>query len=252
MKTIKNLFITGTLICAFAFTSMNVLAHCDTMNGPVITSAKDALNKADVKLILIWVQPKDETTIKDLFDKTVKLRKISPEVKELADMNFFENLVRIHRAGEGAPYTGIKETGEIELPIAAADKALETGSLDDVTKMLNTSVEKGVKEKFETMMAKKNYDKGNVEAGREFVESYVIFMHYVEGIYNSTEHNSGHHGENNVAAEHENHEVVMEATQDQHLGPLNTDHTTHILIIIGTILIISVQFFTRKKIKVLK
>ena len=48
-------------------------------------------------------------------------------------------------------------------------------------KMINTSIEKGVKEKFETMMSKKNYDKENVEAGREFVESYVIFMHYIAG-----------------------------------------------------------------------
>lgn len=247
MKMLKNIFITGTLICVFAFNSMNVLAHCDTMNGPVITAAKDALNKDDVKLILIWVQPKDEATIKVLFDKTVKLRKINPEVKELADMYFFENLVRIHRAGEGVPYTGIKEAVEVELPIAAADKALESGSLDDVMKMLNTSVEKGVKEKFETMMAKKNYDKGNVEAGREFVESYVIFMHYVEGIYNSTVNNPEHPGESHVAAESENHGAAIEATNGKHLGSSGTDHTTHLLIIIGTLLVIGVQIITSKK-----
>ena len=247
MKTLKNLFIISTLICAFALNSMNAFAHCDTMNGPVITTAKDALDKGDVKLILIWVQPKDEAAIKELFDKTVKLRKVSPDVKELADMYFFENLVRIHRAGEGAPYTGIKEAGEVELPIAAADKALETGSIIDVMKMLNTSVEKGVKEKFDAMMAKKNYDKGNVEAGREFVESYVIFMHYVEGIYNSTAIATENQGEGHNVAEQENHGAVVEPTHDKHLGASGTDHTTHILIIIGTLLIITVQIVTSRK-----
>ena len=40
----KNLFIIS-MLCAFAFNSINILAHCDTMNGPVISAAKDALNK---------------------------------------------------------------------------------------------------------------------------------------------------------------------------------------------------------------
>ena len=35
----------------------------------------------------------------------------SAEARELADRYFFETLVRIHRAGEGAPYTGLKPAG---------------------------------------------------------------------------------------------------------------------------------------------
>jgi hypothetical protein len=42
------------------------------------------------------------------FTKTLAVRKQSKEAKELADMYFFETLVRIHCAGEGAPYTGLK------------------------------------------------------------------------------------------------------------------------------------------------
>ncbi len=247
MKMLKNTIITGTLICAFAFNSINVIAHCDTMNGPVITAAKDALDKGDVKLILIWVQPSDETLIKNIFDKTVVLRKISPEVKEMADLYFFENLVRIHRAGEGFPFTGIKEAGEVELPIAAADKALETGNIDDIVKMLNSSVEKGVKEKFESMISKKNYDKGNIEAGREFVKSYILYMHYVEGIYNSTENSPEHHGENIVSAEQEKHGTDMKAAQEKHQLASGTNKATNILIIIGTLLILGVQIFTSRK-----
>src|SRR5512144_1990000 len=105
------------------------VAHCDTMEGPVVTTAKVALEKGDVTPVLKWVRKDDEKEIKDQFHKTLAARKQGKESKELADKYFFETLVRIHRAGEGAPYTGLK-SGAVEPIIQAADKALETGSAD--------------------------------------------------------------------------------------------------------------------------
>lgn len=222
-------------------------AHCDTMNGPVLTAARDALNTGDVKLILIWVQSGDEAEITDLFNKTLQLRKINPAVRELADKNFFENVVRIHRAGEGAPYTGIKETEVVEPPVAAADKALETGNPGEVMKMLNSSISNGVNEKFLTMMSRKDYDKDDVEAGREFIESYVIFMHYVEGIYNSVNTGSYYHNEDQIKTDHENHNAALEIGFSQAGNSTIHDHTTHLLIITTTLLIMIVQYFTSRK-----
>jgi hypothetical protein len=248
MKTMRNYLIFSVFAGVLTFNSINVQAHCDTMNGPVITAAKIALDKGDVKLILIWVSPKDEATVTELFNKTLKLRKINPDVQELADRNFFENLVRIHRAGEGEPYTGIKDSTEVEPSIAAADKALETGNLVDVMKMLEGSMGKGVKEKFNIMMSRKNYDKNDVEAGREFVESYVTFMHSVEGIYASINASTEHHGLETEAvnipqktAGNEQHQTVSEIN-------LNSgDHISHILIISGVILIITVQILLNRR-----
>ena len=42
--------------------------------------------------------------------------------------------------------------------------------------------------------AKKKKDK-SVEAGREFVEAYVIYMHYVEGIHAAIMSAGAHHAE---------------------------------------------------------
>ncbi|MGB5880394.1 MAG: DUF6448 family protein, partial [Thermoanaerobaculia bacterium] len=84
------------------------IAHCDGMDGPVVVAAQKALASGDVNLVLIWVQKDDEKEIRQSFDRTVAVRELSAEAKELADMYFFETLVRIHRAGEGAPYTGLK------------------------------------------------------------------------------------------------------------------------------------------------
>jgi hypothetical protein len=75
------------------------------------------------------VQKKDEAQIKEAFLKTLAVRKLNHDAQKLADMYFFETLVRIHRVGEGVEYSGLKpaET-EVEPGIAAADKSLESGS----------------------------------------------------------------------------------------------------------------------------
>lgn len=154
------------------------------MDGPVVKAAQKALETGNVNPVLIWVKKNDETTIKNAFQQTLAVRKLSPEAKELADMYFFETLVRIHRAGEGAPYTGLKPAGrDLGPAIPAADKALETGSVDQVLKLLTESMQKGIREHFETAMAKKNFSPENVEAGREYIENYVPFIHYVERLY---------------------------------------------------------------------
>lgn len=89
-------------ISVLLFTPSGVLAHCDGMDGPVVKAAKKALESGNLNLVLIWVQERDEATIREAFQKTLAVRKLSNEAKELADMYFFETLVRIHRAGEGS------------------------------------------------------------------------------------------------------------------------------------------------------
>ncbi len=109
----------------------NLFAHCDGMDGPVISAAKNALDTGDINLVLFWVQRKDEAELKKAFQKTMAVRKLNPEATELADMYFFETLVRIHRAGEGEPYTGIKPAGrDLGPAVPAADKAIADGKLN--------------------------------------------------------------------------------------------------------------------------
>jgi hypothetical protein len=162
-------------------------AHCDTLDGPVVGAARKALDTNNVNLVLVWVQKKDEADIKDQFQKTVAVRKGGGQAKDLAEMYFFETLVRIHRAGEGAGYTGLKPAGKIEPPIAAADKSLETGQLRDVAALISKRTEQGLHRNFEAMMSKKNYDPNDVAAGRAFASAYVEYTHYVERLYNAAE-----------------------------------------------------------------
>ena len=177
----------------------SAFAHCDTTSGPVIPEAKAALEKGDVTPILKWVKQDNEAEIKAAFTKAVAVRAKGPEAKELADQYFLETLVRLHRAGEGAPYTGIKDE-PVEPIVAMADKALADGSADEMIKKISGHMAAAIKEKFTKVVeAQKNKDK-SVEAGREFVEAYVIYMHYVEGIHTAIMSAGAHHAEAGAGA----------------------------------------------------
>jgi hypothetical protein len=171
-----------------------VSAHCDTYSGPVIAAAKQALEKGNVTSLLRWVKKKDEEQIKAAFNKTMAVRSKGPEAKELADNYFFETLVRIHRAGEGASYTGLKNE-PVEPIVAMSDKALETGTVDSLASKVAAHVKEGIKERFaKAFEAGKNADK-SVETGREYVEAYVNYVHYVEGIHTAAMSKGEHHDE---------------------------------------------------------
>jgi len=184
----------------------NTFAHCDTLDGPVVQTARKALKKGDVTSLLKWVQADDEKEIRIAFKKTLAVRAKGVEAKELADMYFFETLVRIHRAGEGAPYTGLKPGEAVDPAVALADKALEEGSVEKLINILSSAMADGIRERFQNARETRNHANDSVSAGREFVEAYVIFTHYVEGLHADIKGKSGHHGEVNEVSGKHNHE----------------------------------------------
>jgi hypothetical protein len=139
------------------------------------------------------VQKEDEKEIREAFEKTLAVRKQNPETKELVDMYFFETLVRIHRAGEGETYSGLKPAGtDLDPVIPAGDKAIEEENVKNLQKLVLEAVEHGIEERFKEVFEKKNYDQNNVEAGREYVKAYVEFLHYAEKVYNTAVIKDGH------------------------------------------------------------
>lgn len=162
-------------------------AHCDTLDGPVVAAARNALDTGNVNLVLVWVQQNDEAEIRNAFRKTRNVRKAGGEAKELADLYFFETLVRLHRGGEGAGYTGLKPAGMVEPPVAAADKAIEAGKLQPLGKLVSDRMEKGLHARFDEVLANRKYDPNDVAAGRAYSSAYVEFTHYAERLYNAAE-----------------------------------------------------------------
>lgn len=156
-------------------------AHCDTLDGPVIQDARKALETKDVTPVLKWVKRKDEKIVRAKFAKALSAK--GKKNAGAAENQFFATLVKIHRAGEGAPFTGLKPAGEVEPAIAEADKALASGSADALVKLVTDDVAGGIRTRYEHAAATYKHKDESVEQGREFVEAYVAFTHYVERIH---------------------------------------------------------------------
>ena len=180
------------LIIVFAamsfFDPAPAFAHCDGLDGPVVNAARLALQTADVNRVLIWVPPADAGQIKQAFEEALAVRKLGPQAQALADFHFFETLVRVHRAGEGASYTGLKPAGrDLGPAIPAADKAIDTESDDALIELLTDRVGKGVRGHFKEVIEKKHFKSDDVAAGRDYVEAYVRYIHYVQRLYSAAE-----------------------------------------------------------------
>ena len=174
----------GVALALVALAPRNALAHCDTMDGPVVTAARGALESGSVERVLIWVRPQDDGEIRRAFEHTLAVRKLGGEARLLADHFFFETLVRLHRAGEGEPYTGLKPAGIDHGPvIPAADRALAAGSVEQLESVLIHAVRDGLRARFDRATAAKRFAPQDVEAGRSFVAAYVPLLHYAEQLY---------------------------------------------------------------------
>jgi len=193
-KTMEKLACTAVLLSGlWLAVPGSASAHCDTLDGPVVMTAKAALEKGDMTPVLKWVKKTDEAEIRELFKKTLIVRGKGKEAQELADRYFFETLVRIHRAGEGAPYTGLKSE-PAEPIIQAADKALDSGSADHLVKHVSEAVAAGIRERFNRVKEAKKHADESIEKGRVFVEACVVYTHYVERLHMDVAAGEEHYG----------------------------------------------------------
>ncbi|MBI5267055.1 MAG: hypothetical protein HY851_07470 [candidate division Zixibacteria bacterium] len=171
-----------------------VLAHCDTMAGPVIADAQKALAAKDVTPVLKWVKLEDEPVIKETFRKTLAARTGSKEAGEVADAHFFETLVRIHRAGEGEPFTGIKPATAVDPGLEMADQALEKGDADEVSTELSNGMAEKIHHLYTRALETQRHKDESVEAGRAFVKAYVAYIHFVERVHAMVAETGDAHG----------------------------------------------------------
>lgn len=196
-------------------------AHCDTTGGPVVSDARAALDAEDPRLVLHWVRPEDEAAVERAFAQALAVRALGPQAAALADTYFFETLVRVHRAGEGAPYTGLKNE-DPEPIIAATDRALESGSPSELERALVADVRAGLAARFEAARSARGFGRGEVTEGREFVADYVSLTHWVEGVSTAARGAGEHH------ATSEDHEAAGHAA-DAHGGSGHAQHVPWVL-----------------------
>jgi hypothetical protein len=166
------------------------------MDGPVVTAARKALDAGNIDLVLPFVPEWGEGEVSEAFAKVLPLRE-GPG-REVAGLYFFETVVRVHRAGEGAPYTGLKPAGLSEGPvIPLAEKAIESGSAEELVSHLSALLRDAIDERFRHVMRLQDQADGPVPAAREYVEAMLGFEVYAHTLYScaiadSREHHGAH------------------------------------------------------------
>jgi hypothetical protein len=60
---------------------------------------------------------------------------------------------------------------------------LDVGSLGRVAELLTKAIHEGLHRRYEAAAARKGFDPNDVRAGREYVEAYVPYIYYVEGLW---------------------------------------------------------------------
>lgn len=158
--------------------------HCDSLDGPVVAAARKALDATDVDLILPFVYAGGTDEIRDAFDRAVKVRALGAEARDVADRWFFETVVRVHRAGEGASFTGLKPAGlDVGPVIPAVERALDSGSTDELIDVMCSNVRDQATLRHRHAMALKTHADDSVEDARAYVEAMLGLQVWAHSIY---------------------------------------------------------------------
>ncbi len=168
------------------------MAHCDSLDGPVVADAQRAFAGKDVAPVLKWVRAEDEPEVRKVFALALAVRGASEGAGTIADNYFFETLVRIHRAGEGEGFTGLKPVGSVEPVIAAADRALADGNVDGLADRIAASVREGIVHRFKEAHGLSSAADQSVEQGRRYVAAYVQLTHFVQTADGLVAHGASH------------------------------------------------------------
>jgi hypothetical protein len=179
--------------------------HCDSLDGPVVRAARRALETTDVALVLPYVPKAGEREIIDAFEKVLATRKTGAVNREVADRYFFETVVRIHRAGEGAPFTGLKPAGlDVGPIIPIAERAIEGGNRQALEDALVQVVRSELAERFSDLEHLRGRAEGGVDEARAYVGAMLGLQVWAHGVYKATKargHAAAHaHGATKAAA----------------------------------------------------
>ncbi|MBR0674130.1 DUF6448 family protein [Neoroseomonas soli] len=166
-------------------------AHCDTMDGPTAVDGRKALTSGNLNHALKWIGPKAEAELREVFEPSLRVRKLGGEATAVADRLFLETLVRLHRAGEGAGFDGLKPSGTaIDPAVAAADAAIASGRMDPLVGVAPKDRLPELERRLQAALALKDFPVDDVAAGRRYIDAYVKFFKYAEG----HDHDHGHGG----------------------------------------------------------
>ena len=170
--------------------------HCDALDGPVVNGARQALSSGDATFALRFVPEQAEAEARAAFDQVRQARTEGLRAREVADRYFYETIVRLHRAGEGAPFTGLKPAGLDHGPVLpVAERAIQTASPDELTGLLANTVAQQVKRRLDRVMALQPTVAGGLAQARAYTDAVLGLEVYANTLYQAATtdpHTTGH------------------------------------------------------------
>lgn len=170
--------------------------HCDTLDGPVVTAARDALDRGDVDVALAFVPADGEDEVRAAFELARKARPQGGPAREVADLYFFDTVVRVHRRGEGAPHTGLQPAGlDVGPVIPVAEQAADTGDPAALLSLLSEELEQQVVHRLEEVRSLAAHASDGLPAARAATTArlgLLVWAHKVHGLLHAEVHEDGH------------------------------------------------------------
>lgn len=158
--------------------------HCDSMDGPVVTAARKALEADDVEMVLPYVHEEHEPEVRAAFMSSEAVHAAGGPAAEVADRYFFETVVRVHRAGEGAPFTGLKPAGlDVGPAIPLAEAAVRSREAGALTDFLTQILARSVDDRLARLRILDAARDGSVPKERDYVQAMLDFEVYSHRLY---------------------------------------------------------------------
>lgn len=174
------------IVLVISLAAETVFAHCDWINGPVVADARAALTKGDVTLVLRWVPSASEPEIRRAFERTLAARASGDKARDVADQWFFETVVRVHRASEGEPFTGLEGTEYTpNFAVQLGDNAINRNSIESMESTLTGAIRSELHRRFAAAIEARKHANESIDAGRRYVHAYTEFIHYLDNLHRS-------------------------------------------------------------------
>jgi hypothetical protein len=183
-----KIMIAAVVAAQLLFGGQNAQAHCDAVDGPVAKAVEKALKTGNINPVLAYAPASAQAEIRTAFEKSYNVRGLGADARALADQAFLETVVRLHRSGEGAVYTGLKPAGADYGPVVpAAEHAVATGDLTTLKAVLVEMLEHALRERLSHVRELQNaplepQTAAEVPHARERVSAELGFVTFAEGI----------------------------------------------------------------------
>lgn len=199
--TSSRMLMFAIIAAGLLFGVQSAQAHCDSLDGPVAKAVQKALDDGNLNPVLAYAPAAAEEEIRVAFEKSRKVRGLGTEARTLADQAFMETVIRLHRAGEGATFTGLKPAGLDYGPvIPAAEHAVETGDLAKLKAILMEKIEHALNERLAHVRELKKAPlepktAAEVPHSRERISAELGFITFTENLHQAalgkgTEHHA--------------------------------------------------------------